>query len=129
MEFEDKAKGAIKSIPRGRVATYAQIAALAGNARGARQVVRVLHASSEKEHLPWHRVINSRGGISLKPGRGFERQRALLRAEGVTVRRLGRVDLEKFRWEPDGRRSRAARMRLRELLRTKPSASRSFSNT
>ncbi len=119
MEFEDRVKGAIKSIPRGRVATYSQIAALAGNYRAARQVVRVLHVSSDKDRLPWHRVINSQGGISLKPGRGFERQRNLLRAEGVSVSRFGRIDLEKFQWESAGRRSRAAESCLRELSRSK----------
>ena len=63
MEFEDRVKDVIKSIPRGKVATYAQVAALAGNHQAARQVVRVLHTSSAKDRLPWHRVINSRGGI------------------------------------------------------------------
>lgn len=91
MEFEDRAKNAIKAIPRGKVATYAQIAALAGNFRAARQVVRVLHSSSSRDRLPWHRVINSRGGISLKRGRGFEEQRRLLLKEGVRVSRLGRI--------------------------------------
>jgi methylated-DNA-protein-cysteine methyltransferase related protein len=118
MEFEERAKKAIKTIPRGKVATYAQIAALAGNDRSARQVVRVLHASSEKEGLPWHRVINSRGGISLPRGRGFEKQKRLLLEEGVYVDRGGRVDLEEFQWEPAGQgRSRAAKEFLLELTR------------
>jgi methylated-DNA-protein-cysteine methyltransferase related protein len=98
MEFERRVKERIKAIPKGRVATYAQIAALAGNHRAARQVARVLHSSSEKDSLPWHRVINSRGAISLPRGRGFEQQRRLLAGEGVIVGRGGRVDLEKFRW-------------------------------
>jgi len=117
MEFEARVKKAIKAIPRGRVATYAQIAALAGNHRAARQVVRVLHASSDKDRLRWHRIINSRGGISLAKGRGFEEQKRLLLHEGVRVSRLGRIDLEKFRWEPAAPRSRAARQFLRSLLR------------
>jgi methylated-DNA-protein-cysteine methyltransferase-like protein len=120
MEFEVRVKKAIKAIPRGKVATYAQIAALAGNHRAARQVVRVLHASSEQDRLSWHRVINSRGGISLARGRGFEEQKRLLVGEGVRVSRLGRIDLEKFRWEPAAPRSRAARQFLRALSRTKP---------
>lgn len=98
MEFERKVKERIKAIPKGRVATYAQIAALAGNHRAARQVARVLHSSSEKDGLPWHRVISSRGAISLPRGRGFEPQRRLLTGEGVIVGPGGRVDLEKFRW-------------------------------
>jgi len=85
-----------------------QIAAEAGNHRAARQVVRVLHASSDKEQLPWHRIISSRGMISLPPGKGFEEQRRLLRREGVAVDRRGRIDLFKYQWEPAGlRRSRA----------------------
>ncbi len=117
MEFEERVKEVLRAIPRGRVATYAQIAALAGNHRAARQVARVLHASSEKERLPWHRVINSRGGISLGRGRGFERQRRLLRGEGVAVDPRGRVDLDLFQWEPPGTPSKAARRFLRELLK------------
>jgi methylated-DNA-protein-cysteine methyltransferase-like protein len=100
------------------VATYAQVAALAGNHLAARQVVRVLHASSAKDRLPWHRVINSRGGISLRRGRGFEEQRRMLLKEGVTVSRSGRIALEEFRWEPEGPqnpRSRAAAKFLRSL--------------
>ncbi len=115
MEFEDKVKELIRSIPRGRVATYAQIAALAGNYRAPRQVARVLHASSDKDRLPWHRVINSRGGISLPKGRGFEVQKRLLRKEGVASDRAGRIDLAVFQWDPPGLPSRAAREFLRRL--------------
>lgn len=115
MEFEDRAKRVIKAIPHGRVATYAQVAALAGNYRAARQVARVLHSSSAKDRLPWHRIISSRGGISLPRGRGFEEQKRLLLGEGVPVSRFGRVDLEKFQWEPAERRSKAAKKFLREL--------------
>jgi len=115
MEFEERAKRLIRSIPRGRVATYAQIAALAGQYRAARQVARVLHASTAKEGLPWQRVINSRGGISLPHGRGFEEQKRLLKKEGVPVDRSGRVDLARFQWEPPGSPSRAACEFLRRL--------------
>ena len=118
MWFEDRAKEAIRAIPPGKVATYAQVAALAGNYRAARQVARVLHSSAEKDRLPWHRVINSRGSISLKRGRGFEEQRRLLVEEGVRVSRLGRIDLEAFQWEPEGAGSkpRAAKRFLRDLI-------------
>lgn len=108
----------IKAIPRGRVATYAQIAALAGNYRAARQVVRVLHSSSCKDRLPWHRVINSRGAISLPRGRGYEEQKRLLLEEGVCVSAFGCIDLEEFQWEPTGRRSKAAKKFLRELTKS-----------
>lgn len=88
----------IRAIPRGRVATYGGIARLAGNARAARQVVRILHSTARKEGLPWHRVINSRGRISLPRGGGFEEQRHLLLTEGVEVDEGGKVDLELYRW-------------------------------
>ena len=117
MEFERRAKEAIRSIPRGKVATYAQVAALAGNHRGARQVARVLHSSSDKDRLPWQRVINSRGEISLKRGHGFEQQKHLLINEGVCVNHLGRIDLDSFLWEPVGTRLSAARDFLRKLTR------------
>ncbi|MHB8095131.1 MAG: MGMT family protein [Candidatus Aminicenantales bacterium] len=118
MEFEKRVKACVRAVPRGRVATYAQIAALAGNDRAARQVARVLHSSSEKDSLPWHRIINSRGGIALGRGRGFEEQRRLLRAEGVTVERGGRVDLNIFCWETDEGLSRGMKIFLKELDRT-----------
>jgi methylated-DNA-protein-cysteine methyltransferase-like protein len=116
MQFEDRVKEIIKKIPRGKVATYAQIAAMAGNYRAARQVARVLHSSSNNERLPWHRVINSRGGISLKPGRGFEEQKRLLKKEGVSADVSGHIDVEKFLWEPAAPPSQAAKKFWRELV-------------
>jgi len=91
---------AIKKIPRGKVATYGQIAALAGNPRAARQVAWVLHAASDKEQLPWQRVINSQGGISLPRQRGYELQRALLVKEGIKFDSDDRIDLARFQWRP-----------------------------
>ncbi len=88
----------IKSVPAGRVCTYGGIAALAGNARGARQVARVLHSSSEKHRLPWHRVINAEGRIVLKDPAARDLQRALLQAEGVRVNSAGSVDLRRYLW-------------------------------
>jgi methylated-DNA-protein-cysteine methyltransferase-like protein len=90
----------IKRIPRGKVATYGQLAAMAGNPRGARQVVRVLASLSAKEGLPWHRVINAKGTISLT-GAGFDEQKALLEAEGVAVDERGAVDLGRFGWRKE----------------------------
>jgi methylated-DNA-protein-cysteine methyltransferase related protein len=98
--FTARAVRIIRAIPRGKVATYGMVAAVAGSALAARQVVRVLHSLSRKERLPWHRVINSRGSISLPRGGGFERQRALLRAEGVAVTVAGRVDMKRHLWVP-----------------------------
>lgn len=116
--FTRKAKEVIRAVPRGRVATYGQVAALAGRPGAARGVAWILHSSSDAAALPWHRVINSRGGISLGRGRGFEEQKRRLAAEGVKVGRDGRVDLKRFQWEPHNgaaARSPVARKFLREL--------------
>ena len=118
--FTRMAKDAIRAIPRGRVATYGQTAALAGRERAARGVAWILHSSSAAAGLPWHRVINGRGGISLGRGRGFEEQKTRLVTEGVEVGRGGRVDLKRFLWEPkEGAvgRSSAARKFLRGLTK------------
>ncbi len=96
--YHQRCVGIIQNIPRGKVATYGQIAALAGNPRGARQVSRILHSSSEKEGLPWHRVINSKGGISLEQGRGYELQKTMLEQEGVEFNAKDLIDLKKYRW-------------------------------
>jgi len=90
----------IKKTPRGKVATYGQIAALAGNPRAARQVAWVLHSASDKEKLPWQRVINSQGGISLPRYGGYELQRALLVKEGVKFDTADRIALARFQWKP-----------------------------
>lgn len=87
---------AILSIPAGRVASYGQIATIAGNHRSARQVGRILHSMSTKYELPWHRVVNSKGEIVLFKA---DRQRELLEEEGVDVDSRGRIDMKKFRWE------------------------------
>ena len=88
--FSQRIKDIIKKIPRGKVATYGQIATMAGNPRAARQVVRILHSSSRKDRLPWHRVINSKGRISLKPGFGYETQKSLLLKERIYSTRMTR---------------------------------------
>jgi len=88
----------IKKIPAGRVATYGQIATLAGNNKAARQISRILHSSSEKYDLPWYRVINSQGKISLRSGDGFEMQKAMLESEGIKVM-ADRIDLVKYKWK------------------------------
>jgi methylated-DNA-protein-cysteine methyltransferase-like protein len=91
----------IKSIPRGKVATYGQIASLAGFYPSVRRVVWILHFCSNKEALPWHRVVNRRGTISLKPGAGYEKQKEMLKKEGIVFDERDRIDLERFLWEAD----------------------------
>jgi methylated-DNA-protein-cysteine methyltransferase related protein len=91
----------VARIPRGRVATYGQIAALAGLARRARQVGYALHALDESRSVPWHRVVNAEGRISLRGDPIFKKiQRRLLAHEGVRFDAGGRIDLELFRWRP-----------------------------
>lgn len=97
----------VERIPPGRVATYGQIAALAGFPGNAREVGYALAALPEETDLPWQRVINARGEVSLRrePGRdGF--QRHLLEEEGISFGPAGRVDLARFAWEPGSKRRR-----------------------
>jgi methylated-DNA-protein-cysteine methyltransferase-like protein len=117
--FTREVKRVLRSIPRGRVATYGQIAALAGRERAARGVAWILHSSSEAAGLPWHRVIGGGGRISLRRGRGYEEQKRRLGAEGVRVGPGGRIDLKRFRWEPragSAARSAAAKRFLEDLI-------------
>lgn len=90
----------VRRIPRGRVATYGQVARLAGLANAARQVGYALHALGGGTALPWHRVINSAGRISLPPGAGGVEQRFRLLEEGVTVDPGGRIPLRRHQWKP-----------------------------
>lgn len=102
--FTEKVKKLIKRTPRGKVATYGQIAALAGSPAGARQVSRILHSCSRKDNLPWHRIVNRKGKISLEPGNGFEIQMQLLIEEGVVFDGNGIIDFDRFLWKPDNTR-------------------------
>lgn len=101
--FQEKVIRLIRNIPSGTVATYGQIAQYAGNPSGARQVSYILHALSGKEKLPWHRVINSKGGISLRSRHGYELQKQLLEGEGIVFDENDRVDLKRFCWLDQGR--------------------------
>jgi methylated-DNA-protein-cysteine methyltransferase related protein len=88
-------------IPRGRVSTYGRVAAFAGIPGGARQVGRILSQLPRGTRIPWHRVVNAAGGISLPPGSAaHRRQRAALRSEGIEFGRTGRIRLSRFGWQP-----------------------------
>jgi methylated-DNA-protein-cysteine methyltransferase related protein len=91
----------VRRIPRGRVATYGQVAALAGRPGRARQVGYAMHALPEGSGVPWQRVINASGRISFHPD-SMEHavQRALLESEGVVFGPRGAVSLERFGWKP-----------------------------
>ncbi|MBK6779272.1 MAG: MGMT family protein [Gemmatimonadetes bacterium] len=90
----------VRRVPRGQVATYGQVARLAGLPRGARQVGYALHALPSGSVVPWHRVINAGGRISLPPEAGGIEQRLRLLAEGITVTEAGRVSLARYQWDP-----------------------------
>ena len=108
MSFDAAVLALVARIPRGRVATYGQLAALAGKPRSARAVGRVM---SRADGVPWHRVVNSQGGISRRSRMtGMVTQRIRLEQEGIVFKR-GRVLLGRFRWDGGaaGRRARAAR--------------------
>ncbi len=91
---------AVRQIPAGRVASYGQIAKLIGAATP-RQVGYAMAATPPRSGIPWHRVINSKGEISVRAdGKPDARQKRLLRAEGVLFDRRGRVDWKRFGWEP-----------------------------
>jgi len=102
----------VARVPKGKVATYGQIAELAGLPRQARLVGYALHALPAEGALPWHRVVNARGAISLR-GNGLghdELQAQLLRHEGVQFEGDA-IPLERYRWQPrltSGRRSPAS---------------------
>lgn len=98
--FTENVVEIIRSIPAGKVATYGQIATLAGSPRAARQVVRALHSMSRKHRLPWHRVINAKGQIALVDDESYNEQRLSLEAEGVEIGLNGVIDLEKYQWRP-----------------------------
>jgi methylated-DNA-protein-cysteine methyltransferase-like protein len=88
---------AVRMIPPGRVATYGQVATYLGNPHAARTVGWALHALSEGTDVPWHRVVNAKGRISID--HGASQQRAMLEEEGVVFDEGGRIDLKRFRWE------------------------------
>jgi methylated-DNA-protein-cysteine methyltransferase-like protein len=94
----------VRRIPRGRVATYGQVASLAGLAGHARQVGYALHALAKGTALPWHRVINAKGEVSRRRRPGDElSQRMLLEREGIRFDGRGRVALGRLRWNPKSR--------------------------
>ena len=91
----------VRRVPRGRVVTYGQVAALAGLPRHAREVGRCLATLGAESAVPWQRVVNARGAVSPRGVLGDEGlQRRLLESEGVVFGASGRMDLERFLWEP-----------------------------
>lgn len=99
-KFTETVLQIIKDIPSGKVMTYGQVAAAAGSPRAARQVARFLHSMSSKHQLPWHRVVNVKGEITLKQEDSKLAQREFLEAEGVNVDSNGKIDLNRYRHDP-----------------------------
>lgn len=101
----------VQRIPKGRVATYGQIARLAGLPRHARHVGFALSALAEGSGVPWHRVVNSKGEISRRDEPlYFERQAQLLKREGIVLGRNGRIALDRFQWRSTSRRTTEKRI-------------------
>lgn len=101
-QFVAKVYEITAKIPRGRVATYGQIAAMAGSPLASRAVGEAMRKVPEYVDIPCHRVVNSTG--NLAPGYAFggqERQREILKSEGVTFREDGRIDMKKSLWRID----------------------------
>lgn len=91
----------VRRIPRGRVATYGQVAELAGLPGGARQVGYALHALRDGSRVPWQRVLNARGRVSFRSLPGWESvQQRMLESEGIRFDANGRMDLARHRWRP-----------------------------
>jgi methylated-DNA-protein-cysteine methyltransferase-like protein len=98
LNYFDRILAAVGSIPAGRVATYGDVADMAGLPRRARLVGAVLKTLDEDSGVPWHRVVNARGEISERARLGAEvEQRTLLEDEGVVFGPNGRIDLNRYR--------------------------------
>jgi methylated-DNA-protein-cysteine methyltransferase-like protein len=101
----------VRRIPRGRVATYGQLAGLLGMPRHARHVGFALSAIPEGLDIPWHRVVNSAGNISIRlrhwQGGSDDLQRIRLEAEGIVFSAAGKIDLKQWGWVPDQTSPRA----------------------
>lgn len=108
-------RAVIRKIPKGKVATYGQVAELAGIPGGARIAAASLKTSKPSDRLPWQRVIGKagprRGRIAIHDPVGAAMQRQLLEREGVEVGDRGAVDLRAFAWMSTASRARAARPR------------------
>lgn len=101
VDFRSRALAWIQAIPPGSVATYGQIAALAGHPRAPRQVGMMLRGLSAQSDVPWQRVVNRNGGLSTWRIGAGELQQALLEAEGICFDAEGYCDLARYQWQPD----------------------------
>lgn len=110
-EFAKKVIDTIRKIPAGKVATYKQVAGLAGKEHGSRGVAWILHSCSTQYKLPWHRVLNSQGKISFGiKSYNFKEQKRRLEREGVEISTAGVLSLKKFQWKKQPRKTKPGRL-------------------
>ena len=104
--YRERVYRIVRSIPRGRVMTYGQLAEILGEGYTPRTVGFVMHGSDDK--TPWHRVINAQGGCSTgRIALPSDKQQRMLVAEGVEFNERGRCDLQRYLWIPHERRPRS----------------------
>ena len=103
--YRERVYHIVRSIPRGRVMTYGQLAEILGDGYTPRTVGFVMHSSDDK--TPWHRVINAQGACStggvVLP---HDKQQRMLEAEGICFNKRGRCDLKTYVWIPDDQQNR-----------------------
>lgn len=98
-QFSQQVFYILSQIPAGRVSSYGRVAEYAGYPGYSRHVGKLLAQLPEGSQLPWFRVLNSQGQISLK-GADLERQKRCLEQDGIEVSHTGRVNLKKYLWQP-----------------------------
>lgn len=110
MRFFDKVHLLVCHIPAGRVASYGQIARMLEHPHASLTVGWAMRATPPDSDIPWHRVVNATGRISIRDPRGAARQRRLLEAEGVVFQNDDQIDMGRFGW--DG----LSELEVRELM-------------
>lgn len=99
--FTEQVIKVILSVPKGKVLSYGRVALLAGSPYAARQVGWILNGMTNKYNLPWHRIINSKGKLSIKDPIGFIEQKTLLEAEGIHFKNEDTIDMSIYMWDVD----------------------------
>jgi len=114
-DFRRLVYAVVARVPKGRVATYGQVALLAGRPRAARLVGWIAH--SGPAHVPWQRVVNRLGGLARGYTGGRHGHRIELERDGVAVRQDGTVDLAQYQWHPRGKLRRQCATSSAQVLR------------
>jgi methylated-DNA-protein-cysteine methyltransferase related protein len=107
-DFKQRVQALVAEIPKGRVMTYGQLAALCGNARAARIVGGIAHFGDPD--LPWQRVVNRHGGLALGYPGGREGHKQVLEAEGIKVDENYQVNIKELLWTPGQDQQAQARL-------------------